>query len=300
MVAKTGGGSVRRAEKLQEVMLLLPFLILFSIFTVVPVLSSIVLSFTDFNMLQFPSFVGLENYIHLFVEDDVFLIAVKNTLIFAILTGPVSYFLALIVAWLINEMRPVVRSFFTLLFYAPSIAGNVYFIWSYIFSNDAYGYLNGMLMNVGIIQGPVKWLTDPKYVLFVVIVVQLWMSLGVGFLSFVAGLQSIDASLYEAGSVDGIRNRFQELVYITLPSMGPQLMFGAVMQIAASFGVGAVSASLAGFPSTDYAAHTIVLHIQDYGTLRYQMGYASAIAVVLFGAMLLLNSAIKRILKRYM
>ena len=292
--------SPKMRDKLQEGILLSPFLILFAIFTVIPVLSSIILSFTNFNMLEFPTFVGLENYIHLFVEDDVFLIAVKNTLIFAILTGPISYFLALIVAWLINEMRPGIRSAFTLLFYAPSIAGNVFFIWSFIFSSDAYGYANGVLMNLGIINEPVKWFTDPRYMLIIIIIVQLWMSLGVGFLSFVAGLQSIDRSLYEAGAVDGIKNRFQELVYITLPSMGPQLMFGAVMQISASFGVGAVSAALAGFPSTDYAAHTIVLHIQDYGTLRYQMGYASAIAVVLFGAMLLVNSVIKKILNRYM
>ena len=292
-------GVTDRREKRQEILLLAPFVILFAIFTIIPILSSVVLSFTNFNMLEMPKFVGFENYIHLFVEDDVFLIAVKNTLIFAIITGPVSYFLALLVAWLINELKPFARSCLTLLFYAPSIAGNVYVIWATIFSNDSYGYANGILMNLGLINGPIKWLTDAKYVLVIVIIVQLWMSMGVGFLSFVAGLQSIDRSLYEAGAVDGIRNRFQELVYITLPSMGPQLMFGAVMQIAASFGVGAVSMSLAGFPSTDYAAHTVLLHILDYGTLRFQMGYASAIAVVLFAAMLLANSGLKKILGKY-
>ena len=292
-------GVTDRREKRQEILLLAPFVILFVIFTIVPILSSFVLSFTNFNMLEIPKFVGLENYVHLFVEDDVFLIAVKNTLIFAIITGPIGYFLALIVAWLINELRPFARSCLTLLFYAPSIAGNVYVIWATIFSNDSYGYANGVLMNLGLIDGPVKWLTDPKYMLIIIIIVQLWMSMGVGFLSFVAGLQSIDRSLYEAGAVDGIRNRFQELVYITLPSMGPQLMFGAVMQIASSFGVGVVSSSLAGFPSTDYAAHTVLLHIQDYGTLRFQMGYASAIAVVLFAAMLLANSGLKKILGKY-
>ncbi len=292
-------GVTDRREKRQEIFLLAPFVILFSIFTIVPILSSFVLSFTNFNMLEMPKFVGLENYIHLFVEDDVFLIAVKNTLIFAIITGPIGYFMALIVAWLINELRPFARSCLTLLFYAPSIAGNVYVIWATIFSNDSYGYANGILMNLGLIDGPIKWLTDPQYVLIIVIIVQLWMSMGVGFLSFVAGLQSIDRSLYEAGAVDGIRNRFQELVYITLPSMGPQLMFGAVMQISSSFGVGVVSSSLAGFPSTDYAAHTVLLHIQDYGTLRFQMGYASAIAVVLFAAMLLANSGLKKILGKY-
>lgn len=199
MNSQRRAGSPRRWDKWQEILLLAPFLILFCSFIVVPVLSSIVLSFTNFNMLQLPSFVGLENYIHLFVEDDVFLIAVKNTMIFAIITGPISYFLALLVAWLINELRPLARSALTLLFYAPSIAGNIFFIWTYIFSNDAYGYANGLLMNLGVITEPVKWFTDTRYVLTMVIIVQLWMSLGVGFLSFVAGLQSIGPLLIRSG-----------------------------------------------------------------------------------------------------
>ena len=276
-----------------------PFLVLFGVFTVIPVLSAIILSFTDFNMLQVPNFVGLTNYIQPFLEDDIFLIAVKNTLIFAFITGPISYFACLIFAWLINELKPRIRAVMTLIFYAPSIAGNIFFIWLYIFSGDAYGLANSTLMRIGILKEPILWLSDPRYNLAIIILVQLWLSLGVSFLAFIAGLQGIDKSIYESGSVDGIRNRFQELVYLTLPSMGPQLMFGAVMQIAASFGVSAVSSALAGFPSTDYSAHTVVLHMQDYGTLRYEMGYASAIAAVLFVAMLLTNSLIKKILRRF-
>jgi len=279
--------------------MLLPFLLLFGVFTILPVLSSLVLSFTDFNMLEPPSFVGLRNYIRLFIEDDIFLIAVRNTLIFAFLTGPVSYFACLIFAWLINELPPRPRSLMTLVFYAPSIAGNVYFIWLWIFSGDAYGLVNSFLMRLGLLDEPILWLADPRYNLRIIILVQLWLSLGVSFLAFIAGLQSIDASIYESGAVDGVRNRFQELIYLTLPSMGPQLMFGAVMQIAISFSVSGVSSALAGFPSTDYSAHTVVLHMQDYGTLRFEMGYASAIAAVLFLTMLLTNSGIKRILSRF-
>jgi len=279
--------------------MLLPFLLLFWVFTILPVLSSLVLSFTDFNMLEPPSFVGLRNYIRLFIEDDIFLIAVRNTLIFAFLTGPVSYFACLIFAWLINELPPRPRSLMTLVFYAPSIAGNVYFIWLWIFSGDAYGLVNSFLMRLGLLDEPILWLADPRYNLRIIILVQLWLSLGVSFLAFIAGLQSIDASIYESGAVDGVRNRFQELIYLTLPSMGPQLMFGAVMQIAISFSVSGVSSALAGFPSTDYSAHTVVLHMQDYGTLRFEMGYASAIAAVLFLTMLLTNSGIKRILSRF-
>jgi multiple sugar transport system permease protein len=285
--------------KLTEAAMAAPFFVLFSLFTLLPVAASIVLSFTDFDMIRVPSLIYFENYIRLFVEDDVFLIAVKNTLLFAFITGPLSYFACLIFAWLINELRPGLRAVLTLLFYAPSIAGNVFFIWIFIFSGDANGLVNSFLIRNGLIQDAVKWLTDPRYSLAIIMLVQLWLSLGVGFLSFIAGLQGIDGSIYEAGAIDGIRNRFQELIHLTLPSMGPMLLFGAVMQIASSFGVSAVCSALAGFPSTDYAAHTIVLHMQDYGTLRFEMGYASAIAVVLFLTMLVLKRGIGGILKRF-
>jgi len=285
--------------RLTEAAMIAPFLTFFLLFTILPVAAAIVLSLTDFDMIRMPRFIGFENYVRLFIEDDVYLIAVKNTLVFAMITGPLSYFACLVFAWLINELRPGIRSVMTLLFYAPSIAGNVFFIWIFIFSGDANGLVNSTLLRLGILQDAVKWLTDPRYSLAIIILVQLWLSLGVGFLSFIAGLQSIDPSLYEAGAIDGIRNRFQEFVKLTLPSMGPMLMFGAVMQIAVSFGVSNVCSALAGFPSTDYAAHTIVLHMQDYGTLRFEMGYASAIATLLFLTMLLLKRGISKILSRY-
>ena len=284
----------------EKYFMMLPFMLLFTFFTVIPVLMSVVLGFTNFNLLETPDFVGFSNYIKLFLEDDVFLISVKNTLIFAFVTGPISYFLSLGLAWLINELNPRARTIFTFLFYSPSIAGNMFIIWSAIFSGDIYGLANSTLMSIGLINDPIYWLSDPKYMLGVIILIQLWMSLGAGFLAFIAGLQNVDRSLYEAGALDGIKNRWQELICITLPSMGPQLMFGAVMQISSSFAAGRICIALAGNPSTDYAANTIITHIIDYGTIRYEMGYASAIATVLFAAMLLTNQMISRFLKRYM
>lgn len=285
--------------KLSEYLMVAPFALLFFTFTILPVGLSILLSFTNFDMLQMPKFVGLSNYISLFLEDDVFLIAVKNTLIFAFLTGPVSYFACLFFAWMINDLGPKLRSILTLVFYGPTLAGNLFIMWKLIFSGDRYGMLNGFLVDIGILNDPVKWLTDPRSTLTIIIIVQLWMSLGVGFLSFIAGLQGIDNQLYEAGAIDGIKNRFQELVYITLPSMGPMLLFGAIMQISASFGVGGISRILAGFPSTDYAAHTIILHIQDYALFRFEMGYASAVATILFLTMLITNKVIRKVLSRF-
>ena len=282
-----------------EYLLMLPYLLLFTFFTVLPVLASIVLGFTDFNLLQIPDFVGLDNYITLFLNDDIFITAAKNTLLFAVVTGPISYFGCLMLAWVVNELPPLVRTFMTFLFYAPSISGNLYLIWSYIFSGDMYGWVNGFLMDMGVISTPIAWLSDSRYMMAIVMVVQIWMSFGTGFLSFVAGLQGIDKSMYEAGAIDGVSNRFQELVYLTLPSMGPQLMFGAVMQISSSFSAGAVCMALCGNPSTDYAASTIISHITDYGTVRYEMGYASAMATLLFVVMIVMNNLISKILKKY-
>lgn len=271
-----------------------PFMLLFFIFTVFPVLLSIVLSFTDFNLLEFPHFLGLNNYIRLFLDDDIFILACQNTLIFASITGPVSYLLSLLIAWFINELGPKLRSVVTLIFYAPSISGSVYLVWQTLFSSDSYGWVNGTLINLGIIDDAILWFKDADYVMPLCIVVALWTSLGTAFLSFIAGLQNVPRHLYEAGAVDGVKNRWQELWYITLPYMKPQLMFGAVLSITQSFGFGAIVDALCGFPSVEYAAHTIVHHLNDYGGQRYEMGYASAIAVILFVVMVGANLIIKK------
>lgn len=294
----------KRRGKLKKqgasILFLTPFTVFFLMFTIVPILAAIVLSFTYFNMVSAPTFVGFDNYIRLLFNDDVFLIALKNTAIFAMITGPISYVLSFLVAWLINEFNRTVRTILTLIFYLPSLAGNVYFVWTYIFSGDSYGFLNSILLRIGAIYGPMQWLTDTRYMMAVVIVVILWLSLGTGFLSFVAGLQSLNRELYESAAIDGIPNRFAELWYITLPQMGPQLLFGAVMQISTSFAIGYECMNLTGFPSTDYATQTLVLHILDFGQVRFEMGYACAIAVVLFAIMLLMWKVINKVLSKWL
>ncbi len=273
-----------------------PFMIAFLIFTVIPTLASLVLGFTDFNMLQSPNFVGLNNYRTLFLNDDVFIIAVRNTLIFAIITGPLSYICCYIFAWFINELSHKLRAFMTVVFYVPSITGGAVSIWLYILSSDRYGVLNSFLMKFGLIDSPILWLTDTNYMMAACILVQLWLSLGVSFLSFMAGFRTVDPTLYEAGAIDGIRNRFQEVWFLTIPQMKPQLLFGAVMQIAGAFACGSVQTSLCGMPSTDYAVHTIMNHITDYSTNRYEMGYACAMSTVLLLIMLLTNKFINKVL----
>ena len=282
----------------QKYLLMLPFFVLFVVFTLIPVLISIGLSFTSFNLFETPRFVGFDNYINLIAYDSVFLTAVKNTLLFALITGPVSYLLCFVLAWLINELPPRARAVMTLVFYAPSISGGAYLIWKLIFSSDAYGYANALLMQMGLIQEPVLWFQSKEYIMPILIVVQLWMSIGVSFLAFIAGLQNVDKSLYEAGQMDGVKNRWQELWYITLPQMKPQLMFGAVMQITNSLSVSGISIDLVGFPSVDYAGHTILTHLHDYGNLRLEMGYACAIATMLFFRMIFINIIIQKLLRK--
>ena len=277
---------------------LLPYALIFSLFYIVPVIVSIFFSFTYYNILESPRFLGLDNYINLILEDDIFLIGLKNTLMIAVITGPLGYIMSFLFAWLINELPRWIRSVAVIIFYAPSIAGNCFVIFSVFFRGDAYGYVNSFLMNLGFIDAPILWFLNPAYMLKICMVVILWMSLGAGFLSFVAGLQGVDRSMFEAGYMDGIKNRWQELWYITLPSMKPMLMFGAVMTITQSFNVFDVTFALCGYPSTDYAARTIVTHLYDYGFTRFEMGYACAIATILFLMMILCNKAIQSLLRR--
>jgi len=295
-------GSRLRRElfiKRQYYYLVAPYTLLFIVFTVLPVLMSLLISFSYFNLLEFPRFVGWENYMRLFVDDKVFTIAIRNTLILAVVTGPLSYIAAFVFAWLINEIgNKWLRSFMTLIFYAPSISGNVYLVWRLIFSSDIYGYANAFLIRYGFIFEPITWLADPTYIIWIIMIVQLWLSLGVSFLAFIAGLQSVDRTLYESAAVDGIKNRWQELWFITLPQMKPQLLFGAVIQITSSLAVAEVATQIAGFPSIQYAGHTIVTHLVDYGALRLEMGYASAIATILFLLMIGANLLIRRVLRR--
>ncbi len=289
----------RRARNLRFCyFFLLPYAVLFITFNILPMINSIYYSFTNFNILQKPEFIGVRNYINLFLQDEVFQKAVKNTFLIAVITGPVGYIMAFIFAWLINELPKWVRTLVVFFFYAPSLCINAVSVFQLIFRDDAQGWLNAKLISMGIVSEPILFLTDPSNVMKVLIPVILWMSLGSGFLAFVAGLKGIDQSQYEAGYIDGIQNRWQELWYITLPNMKPMLLFGAVMSITSAFNVCEVPMALAGYPSTDYCARTIVTHLFDYGFERFEMGYASAIATVLFLTMIICNKIIQSLLNR--
>ena len=279
-------------------MMCLPYFVLFVCFTVVPVVISMYYSFTNFNMIQTPDFVGFENYTRLFLRDDIFLIAIRNTVILAGVTAPVGYMMCFFFAWALNEFTPKVRAILTLMFYAPSISGNAYLIFTLLFSGDSYGFINAWAIKLGIINSPILWFQDTNYMMPLVIAVLLWTSLGTSFLSFIAGFQGVDRTYYEAAAVDGVRNRWQELWFVTLPLMKEALMFSAVMSITGAFSIGPAIDGLVGFPSTGYAVHTIMHHLNDYGGQRFEMGYASAIATLLFILMISCNKVIQKLIRK--
>lgn len=263
-------------------LMMAPFAILFMAFVILPVFIAIYLSFTDYNMFQEFKFLGLNNYKLLILDDEIFLTAISNTLIFAVIVGPIGYIMSFVMAWVISGFR--FKNALTLAFYAPSIVSGIAIstVWMYIFSPDSYGLINNLLISMGILDEPILWNSDPQYILPVIIIISAWQSMGNGFLVFIAGFQNADHSIYEAGAIDGVSSRFQELFYLTLPQLKPQLLFGAINTISGAFGVFDIAVTVAGMPSPNYAGHTIVAHLYDYAFTRFQMGYASAIATVLF------------------
>ena len=260
----------------------IPFLATFFIFNILPILSSMVLGFFDYDMVSSPLFIGLDNYIRMFTSDQTFYKVLGVTFKFSIVSGPVSYMLAFILAWMINEFSKPIRVLLTFVFYTPALVGNALYIWQIMFSGDSYAYVNNLLISFGFITEPIQWFQSTTYNFTIILIIQLWMSMGVSFLANMAGLQNVNTELYEAGAIDGVRTRWHELWYITMPSMKNILLFSAVMQIQAVFSASTLMQSLAGYPSVNNSVDTFVSYITDVGTVRYEMGYASALSFFLF------------------
>ncbi len=261
------------------------YALLFITFIVIPVAAAIGLSFTFFDTIQTPRYIGLRNYITLVTQDDIFMrYVLPNTIRFAVIVGPGGYALAFLLAWMLAQLPRLPRTLFALILYSPSMTASVAMavVWRTLFSGDQTGYLNSFLMGLGIVQEPIQWLQSPQYLMTIMILVTLWSSMGIGFLAMLAGILDISPELYEAAALDGLKSRWQEIFYITIPAMKPQMLFGAVMAIVGTFQAGAIGVTLSGSnPTPQYAGQLIVNHIEDYGFLRYEMGYAAAVSVVL-------------------
>lgn len=292
------GLTSRQRHNITGYLFMSPFLILFFLFTMIPVVTAIILSLTNYNMIETPQFIGLTNYRLLLMDDNEFITALKNTFVFAFISGPISFLGSFVMAVLINNLKKC-RNLFSLLFYAPTLVSSVAIsvVWLYFFSGDRYGLINNALIRIGLLREPVQWTSNTSVLLWVIIIVSVWTSMGVNFLTFLAGLQNVPTDIYEAGQIDGVKNGFQELIYLTLPVMKPQLLFAAINMTTAAFGVFDIAVAIAGMPSPDYAAHTLVAHLYDYGFIRFEMGYASAVAVVLFLISYLMGRLFTRVLR---
>lgn len=275
----------RLKQKSVPYIFVLPYFFFFFLFVAIPVVIAVILSFTNFNAIQTPSFVGIKNYVDLFLQDEIFIrYVIPNTVVFAVIVGPGGYLLSFLLAWALSQTTKGPRTILALIIYSPSMTAGTTMavIWKVLFSGDQLGYINNILIRLDIITEPIIFLQSKKFLLPVMIIVALWGSMGVGFLSMLAGLLNIDPYLYEAARIDGIRNRFQEMIYITIPSIKPQMLFGAIMAIVNAFKQSAIGVSLSGAnPTPNYAGQLMVNHISDYGFIRYEMGYACAVSVIL-------------------
>ncbi|NLJ90761.1 MAG: sugar ABC transporter permease [Clostridiales bacterium] len=280
---KSKVGRLERNNK-NGYLFVLPYGLVFGVFILIPVILAVILSFTNFNAIEWPSWVNFLNYITLLTRDEVFMqFVLPNTVVYSVVVGIGGFILAFLLAYALSNLPKIPRTICSLIIYSPSMTSGVAMtvIWRVIFSGDQTGILNSWLMSLGIINEPIIWLISEEYLLPIVIIIGLWSSMGVGFLSMIAGILNTNQELYEAAAIDGVKNRFQEVIYITIPSMKPQMYFAAVMSVVNAFQNGAVSTLLTGNPSPGYAAQLIVNHIEDYGFLRYEMGYAAAVSVVL-------------------
>jgi multiple sugar transport system permease protein len=279
--------------------LLGPYVLLFSVFIALPVAIAIYLSLTSFNMVEAPDFIGMFNYIVMITQDDVFLrYILPNTLKFSIIVGPGGYIMAFLLAWMLAQIQPLPRTILSLAIYAPSMVGGVFLsvLWRTIFSGDESGFINAFLINNGWITTPIQFLQDPEFLFNIVIVVALWSSMGVGFLAMVAGILNGNDELYEAAYLDGVKNKLQEVIYVTIPMMRPQMLFGAVMSIVGTFTNGYIGVTLSGSnPTPQNAAQFIMNHIDDYGFQRYEMGYAAALSVVLLAVIWIFSKVAYRL-----
>jgi len=277
-----------KAKKRQERIayaFVFPYALMFCIFIIIPVIVAIGLSFTYFDTVRQPIWIGFTNYINILTDDPIFMQKVlPNTIKYAVIVGPGGYILSFILAWMLSQITPRLRTLYALIIYSPTLTGGVTMavVWRIIFAGDSSGYLNSILLRLGLISDPIVYLQSQEYLLLIMIIVTLWSSMGVGFLAILAGILNVNPEMYEAGYIDGIKNKFQEVIYITIPSIKPQMLFGAVMAIVGTFAAGGIGVALSGSnPTPQYSGQLIVNHIEYYGFNKYEMGYAAALSVLL-------------------
>ena len=279
----------------------LPFIVLFLLFIIIPTVVAFVLSFTDFNSIQSPNWVGAENYINILTNDDVFAgHALPNTIKFAIIVGVFGYILSFVLAWILAQVPRVPRTIMAAMLYLPSMTGPTMMqnVWQIIFAGDKVGYLNALLLKLDIIQTPIIWLSDSNYIMTIMIVVSLWSCMGIGFLSMLAGILNVNRELYEAAHIDGVSNRLQEVIYVTIPAIKPHMMFGAIMSLVIAFQNANIGGLLSGAnPTPGYGGQLLITHADEHAFVRYEMGYSAAISVIVLIIIWVISQLSKKVFK---
>ncbi|WP_077532532.1 carbohydrate ABC transporter permease [Massiliimalia massiliensis] len=264
---------------------LLPNLICFLLFVLIPIVSAFVLSFMQWDMLSTPKFIGFDNYIRLFTQDEIFIQVLVNTLIFTACSVPMVIIASLLIAMALNQ-QILGKKFYRVLIFLPVISSNVVVsvMWKWLLVPD-YGFVNYFLSWFGI-AGP-NWLTDANWSMFSIIFVFVWKNIGYYMLIFLAGLQGIPNSYYEAVEMDG-GNAWHKFRNITIPLLSPTTFFVTVMVVIGSFQVfDIVMLMTEGGPGR---STSVMVHYLYQQAFRYfDMGYATAISYILFIIVLILT-----------
>mgnify|MGYP002402636822 CR=1 FL=1 len=266
-----------RGQRLLGYGYLTPYVIGLVVFTAVPFLSSFYLSFTKYDLMNTPSWAGWSNYERLFTRDRTFIKSLNVTLIYVFLTVPLKLAFALFIAAILNYKLKFINLFRTA-FYVPSILGGsiaIAVLWRYLFASE--GLVNMALAGLGL--APVDWFGDPTNALFTITLLRCWQ-FGSAMVIFLAALQSIDKSLYEAAAIDGA-GKVTTFIFITLPLLTPVIFFNLVMQMVQAFQEfnGPYIITQGGPLKSTYL---LPLYIYEEAFKKFNMGYASAIAWVLF------------------
>lgn len=291
-----GSSKLRRHEAIAGFAFVLPWVISLLVFTAYPVLASFYYSFTQYSIVQAPKWVGLDNYVTMFTADPAFKVSVYNSAYYAFLSVPLGLLSSLGLALLLNMRVRFIGGYRTLFYLAsltPPVAGTIIFI---IMFQPRGGLINGILAFFGI-QGP-AWFTDPNWSKPGLILLSLW-GVGAGSLIFLAGLKDIPAELLEAASIDGA-NAWQRFWRVTIPLLSPVILYNLVTGVIASFQVftsAMVIGGTTGRPQESLLMYFI--HLYRNAFRYFNMGYASALAVVLFIAVLLITLLIFRSATRW-
>jgi len=272
--------------------MLLPFFLLFFVFTVLPIAAALPFAFTDFKLPGAPSFAGIENFRDLFSENDLFMSSLKNTLLSLLITGLGGFVLNIFAAWLISPLRGRLKTMFIVIFCLPSFLYGAFAVWGMALGDGMNSPLNSVLMSLGMIKSPVDWLDSSPASILLMQLVRLWGTFGIGFLVTLTGFDEANENreLYDAARIDGLSNRFWHLVFVTVPAAAPRLALMAALQIAAAFSVGSVF-------TTTPANMTLTDYMLTLGAYKLDIGMASAVGVLITAAASLIYFIVRKLLR---